>query len=128
MDQLWSLKVAHSGPWAPPARRMERLIEYFSLAMIDVQNLSLSFGDRQLLKEISFQLGDDEKICLAGPNGSGKTTLLRILCGEMRPDGGHHHPLQDRENRLPAPAPGRRQGPHRLPDRPARLRRGPPHP
>ncbi|HLP42046.1 MAG TPA: ABC-F family ATP-binding cassette domain-containing protein, partial [Fibrobacteria bacterium] len=56
--------------------------------MIDVQNLSLSFGDRQLLKGISFQLGDSEKICLAGPNGSGKTTLLRILCGEMRPDGG----------------------------------------
>ncbi|MDB5048885.1 MAG: ATPase component of transporter with duplicated ATPase domain [Fibrobacteres bacterium] len=56
--------------------------------MIDVRNLSLSFGDRYLFKELSFQLGDKEKICLAGPNGSGKTTLLKVLCGEQQTDGG----------------------------------------
>ena len=56
--------------------------------MIDVRNLHLSFGDRPIFDGISFQLGDKEKICLAGPNGSGKTTLLRLLAGEMRGDGG----------------------------------------
>src|SRR4051812_16522147 len=56
--------------------------------MIDVKNLTLSFGGRDLLKAISFQLGDKDKICLAGPNGSGKTTLLKLLCGEMQADGG----------------------------------------
>ena len=56
--------------------------------MIDVQKLSLAFGDRYLFQEISFQLGDRDKICLAGANGSGKTTLLRLLCGENRPDAG----------------------------------------
>ncbi|MDB5102644.1 MAG: transporter [Fibrobacteres bacterium] len=56
--------------------------------MIDVRNLTLTFGDRYLFKELSFQLGDKEKICLAGPNGSGKTTLLKILCGEQQVDGG----------------------------------------
>ncbi len=56
--------------------------------MIDVRNLSLSFGDRYLFKELSFQLGDKEKICLAGPNGSGKTTLLKVLCGEQQTDAG----------------------------------------
>ena len=56
--------------------------------MIDVRNLTLTFGDRYLFKELSFQLGDKEKICLAGPNGSGKTTLLKILCGEQQIDGG----------------------------------------
>ncbi|MEO6094414.1 MAG: ABC-F family ATP-binding cassette domain-containing protein [Fibrobacteria bacterium] len=56
--------------------------------MIDVRNLTLTFGDRYLFKELSFQLGDREKICLAGPNGSGKTTLLKVLCGEQQTDGG----------------------------------------
>ncbi len=56
--------------------------------MIDVRNLHLSFGDRPIFDGISFQLGDKEKICLAGPNGSGKTTLLKVLSGEMRGDGG----------------------------------------
>ncbi|MEO7426637.1 MAG: ATP-binding cassette domain-containing protein [Fibrobacteria bacterium] len=56
--------------------------------MIDVRNLSLSFGDRYLFKDLSFQLGDKEKICLAGPNGSGKTTLLKVLCGEQQTDAG----------------------------------------
>src|SRR6187402_3119714 len=56
--------------------------------MIDVRNLTLTFGDRYLFKELSFQLGDKEKICLAGPNGSGKTTLLKVMCGEQQTDGG----------------------------------------
>ena len=56
--------------------------------MIDVRDLHLSFGDRPIFDGISFQLGDKEKICLAGPNGSGKTTLLRLLSGEMKGDGG----------------------------------------
>ena len=56
--------------------------------MIDVRNLHLSFGDRPIFDGIGFQLGDKDKICLAGPNGSGKTTLLKLLAGEIRPDGG----------------------------------------
>src|SRR4051812_33494594 len=56
--------------------------------MIDVRNFTLTFGDRYLFKELSFQLGDKEKICLAGPNGSGKTTLLKGLCGKQQTDGG----------------------------------------
>ena len=56
--------------------------------MIDVRNLTLTFGDRYLFDGLSFQLGDKDKICLAGPNGSGKTTLLKVLCGEQQVDGG----------------------------------------
>ncbi len=56
--------------------------------MIDVRKLDLSFGDRYLFKDLSFQLGDKEKICLAGPNGCGKTTLLKVMCGEQQTDGG----------------------------------------
>ncbi len=56
--------------------------------MIEVRNLSLSFGDRDLLREVSFQLGDRQKLCLVGPNGVGKSTLFHLLAGAMQPDSG----------------------------------------
>ncbi len=56
--------------------------------MIDVQKISLGYGERVLFEDLSFQLGDHDKICLAGANGSGKSTLLKILCKEIQPEGG----------------------------------------
>lgn len=56
--------------------------------MIDVRELGLGFGARDLFKGLSFQLGDRDRLCLAGRNGTGKTTLLKVLCGEIQPDSG----------------------------------------
>ena len=41
-----------------------------------------------MLKDVSFQVGDSEKVGLLGRNGSGKTTILRIISGEVDPDSG----------------------------------------
>ncbi|MBR1490466.1 MAG: ABC transporter ATP-binding protein [Bacteroidales bacterium] len=46
---------------------------------IQVDNLSIGYGDRILVRDISFGIAPGEVILLAGPNGSGKTTLLRAL-------------------------------------------------
>ena len=56
--------------------------------MIQLSNLTKSFGDRVLLDRLTWQIGDGDRVGLCGPNGAGKTTLLRILAGGEEPDSG----------------------------------------
>jgi ATP-binding cassette subfamily F protein 3 len=56
--------------------------------MIQLSGLTKAFGERILLDEVTWQVGDGERIGLAGPNGAGKTTLLRMLAGLDEPDRG----------------------------------------
>ncbi|MFW5887631.1 MAG: ATP-binding cassette domain-containing protein [Bacteriovoracia bacterium] len=56
--------------------------------MLQVSNLSKSFGDRTLLEDVTLTVGDGEKLGLVGRNGSGKSTLLKIIMGEETPDNG----------------------------------------
>ena len=56
--------------------------------MISLKNISKSFGDVQVLKDISFEIQRGEVVCLIGPSGSGKSTILRCINGLERHDGG----------------------------------------
>ena len=58
------------------------------MAILQVRNISLSFGDRNLLNNVSFTLGEHARAALAGGNGEGKTTLMKIIAGLMQKDGG----------------------------------------
>jgi ATPase subunit of ABC transporter with duplicated ATPase domains len=58
------------------------------MSILSVDNLTHSFGDRVIFKNISFRLLKGEKIGLVGANGTGKTTLLNILTGRLLPDEG----------------------------------------
>jgi ATP-binding cassette, subfamily F, member 3 len=56
--------------------------------MIQLQELTKSFGDRVLFDHVTWQITDLERVGLCGPNGAGKTTLLRMMAGLDEPDSG----------------------------------------
>ena len=58
------------------------------MGILQVQNISLSFGDRNILTNVSLTLGEHARAALAGGNGEGKTTLMKIIAGIMPCDGG----------------------------------------
>src|SRR5574344_701792 len=57
--------------------------------IIEVMNLTKSFGDKTILNEINLSVHEKEVITLLGSSGSGKTTLLRCLNLLNEPDSGH---------------------------------------
>lgn len=58
------------------------------MAFVQFTDVSLAFGDRDILKSVSLFLAPGTKAALAGPNGAGKTTLLKIAAGLLSPDAG----------------------------------------
>ncbi len=58
------------------------------MAMLEVRNISKSFGSNKVLKDISFNVEKGEVLAIIGPSGSGKSTLLRCINQLERADGG----------------------------------------
>ncbi len=56
--------------------------------MLNIHNLSVSFGGTYLFEEVTFRLGAGDRVGLVGKNGAGKSTMLKILSGELQPDSG----------------------------------------
>ncbi|SFS48651.1 ATP-binding cassette, subfamily F, member 3 [Sphingobacterium wenxiniae] len=57
--------------------------------VIDVNNISVSFGGTTLFSDVSFSINENDKIALMGKNGAGKSTLLKIIAGVGKPTTGH---------------------------------------
>jgi ATP-binding cassette subfamily F protein 3 len=58
------------------------------MAAVQCTRVSLAFGDRDILKNISLYLSAGSRACLAGVNGSGKSTLMKVIAGKLPPDSG----------------------------------------
>ena len=56
--------------------------------MLELKNISISFGEKAVLKNQSLTLRPGQRIALMGPSGCGKTTLLRVALGLIRPGKG----------------------------------------
>lgn len=56
--------------------------------MLNIHNLSVSFGGTYLFEEVTFRLGSGDRVGLVGKNGAGKSTMLKMLAGDIKPDSG----------------------------------------
>ena len=56
--------------------------------MLRISNLKKAYGGQDVLKDVSLELGDRERVALVGANGAGKSTLLKIVAGVVQPDEG----------------------------------------
>jgi ATPase subunit of ABC transporter with duplicated ATPase domains len=58
------------------------------MSLLTVEDLTHSFGDRLLFKNVSFRLLDGDRVGLVGANGVGKSTMMNILTGQLLKDSG----------------------------------------
>ncbi|MDI1290878.1 MAG: ABC-F family ATP-binding cassette domain-containing protein, partial [bacterium] len=58
------------------------------LPILTATNISHSYGDRPILREVSLSIEPNDRIGIVGRNGAGKTTLMKVLTGELKPDSG----------------------------------------
>jgi ATP-binding cassette subfamily F protein uup len=56
--------------------------------VLEAVGVSVAFGDRRVLRDVTWRLGPGDRVALVGVNGSGKTTLVRLLAGALEPDRG----------------------------------------
>src|SRR6266852_6909036 len=56
--------------------------------MLRVLNLKKTFGGQDVLKDVSFETADRDKVALVGANGAGKSSLLKIVAGVLQADEG----------------------------------------
>jgi zinc transport system ATP-binding protein len=56
--------------------------------LVSLENISVSFGQRRVLSDVSLDLKPGKILTLLGPNGAGKSTLVRVVLGLVAPDEG----------------------------------------
>lgn len=56
--------------------------------IVEISGINKAFGNKQVVKNVSFSVKQGEIMGLVGPNGAGKTTIIRMIMGIIKPDGG----------------------------------------
>ncbi|PZU09518.1 ABC-F family ATP-binding cassette domain-containing protein [Sphingomonas sp.] len=56
--------------------------------VIDAEHVTKTYGDRTIIRDLTFRITRGDRIGVVGSNGAGKTTLLKLLTGEIQPDSG----------------------------------------
>ena len=65
------------------------------MAFVQFSKVSMAFGERDILKDVSVNLQTGSKAALTGANGSGKSTLIKIMAGLIEPDSGERIAQKD---------------------------------
>lgn len=65
------------------------------MSFVQFSQVSLAFGDRDILKNVTINLQTGSKVALTGANGAGKSTLIKVLAGLIKPDSGNRAVQKD---------------------------------
>jgi branched-chain amino acid transport system ATP-binding protein len=70
--------------------------------MLKVEHIDVSYGDLQVLWDVSFEVNEGEIVALVGANGAGKSTTLKTVSGILRPSSGRIRFLDQHLDQIPA--------------------------
>ena len=77
-------------PALPFSKEVNTEVDYKAVSpLFSVENISFSYGNRPVLKNISLQFSKGERIAIVGKNGAGKSTLAKALCQFIQTDGNY---------------------------------------
>ncbi|MGN3975366.1 ABC-F family ATP-binding cassette domain-containing protein [Tsuneonella sp. SYSU-LHT278] len=88
LRQMRSARAAMIGPQGAAKLQLTVEEDFRSKSVIVAENVSKSFGDRRIIRNLDLRIQRGDRIGIVGANGTGKTTLLKLLTGEMTPDSG----------------------------------------
>ncbi|MCB2065670.1 MAG: ABC-F family ATP-binding cassette domain-containing protein, partial [Erythrobacter sp.] len=91
LEKLWDMRAARAAMINPAGTAKLKLSsdeDFKSKSVIVAEDISKSYGDRQIIKPFSLRVQRGDRIGLVGANGAGKTTLLKLLTKELEPDTG----------------------------------------
>ena len=88
IDRFYDLEDNCSGPAVRDLRIGFSTEEGFGGTILELAEVHKGYGDRKLLKSVSFGMKRGDRVGVIGPNGCGKTTLIRMIMGEEEPDAG----------------------------------------
>ena len=88
VDKFYDIKEKASANLSEDEIRIDIDMERLGSKILELHNVSKSFGDKKIVEGFSYKFKKGERIGLAGPNGSGKTSLIRLFTKEIKPDSG----------------------------------------
>ncbi|MFA9199618.1 MAG: ATP-binding cassette domain-containing protein, partial [Cypionkella sp.] len=91
LEKLWQMRSARAamlGPQGTAKLQLKVEEDFKSKSVIVAEDVSKSFGDRRIIRNLNLRIQRGDRIGVVGANGTGKTTLLKLLTGELAPDSG----------------------------------------
>ncbi|MFS2109303.1 ABC-F family ATP-binding cassette domain-containing protein [Sphingomonas sp. Sphisp140] len=87
LKEMRATRAAMMGPQGA-AKLVTAADDSNTKVVIDVKHVTKRFGDRTIIKDLTFRVTKGDRIGIVGANGAGKSTLLKLLTGEIQPDEG----------------------------------------
>ena len=87
LKEMRATRAAMMGPQGA-AKLVTAADDSNTKVVIDVKHVTKKFGDRTIIKDLTFRVTKGDRIGIVGANGAGKSTLLKLLTGEIQPDEG----------------------------------------